>query len=463
VLSLLLALLPDLAAAQPPVTVKVDRRVELLSIVARLAGYEEYSGQEFKTYVDDVNRHFEKHRGHAAVEYARQIRRSNNIAFDAVMGMAVHLDAPPALAPRVRFDNRAPDARYGRETAEQFARLLRQFYVETDSEGFFKAHAELYRIAETRFQALLERVDFSWYHRFYGEMPNGAFNLYLGLLNGGGNYGPKVIHPDGREDLYAIIGTWRVDEAGLPLYDDRMVTTIIHEFNHSFVNHLVYASEARLREPGEKVYAPVASKMKELAYGNWQTMLLESIVRAAVIRYLYEHETEERAERETIRERNLGFLWMEELVPLLGVYEQSRAAYPTFRAFMPLVEGYYRDLSRRIATKAAKFEALLPAVASISPFANGAQDVSPTLTQLTINFDRPLDPAGGYSINFGPGGRERFPIEKVIGFDATGKSVTVQVKLQPDREYEFVLTGRSFRTKDGYPLRPYTVTFKTAK
>jgi hypothetical protein len=443
---------------------KVDRRVELLSIVARLAEYEEYVHDEFKLYAGDVDKHFAKYKQHAVIEFAKKIRERKGIGFDAVMSMAVHLNPPPALTPRVAFSEQKPDKRWGKETAEQFARLLQQFYKDADCESFFQAHAEMYKIAEERFQQLLSKVDFGWYKRFYGEVPDGTFNLYIGLLNGGGNFGPKVVHPDGKEDLYAIIGTWQVDGEGLPKYDDKNLPTIIHEYNHSFINHLVYANEGQLKAAGEKIFPPVAKKMQALAYGSWQTMMLESLVRAAVVRYLFEHEAQpEAAYKELIRQRNIGFLWINDLSTLLAAYENSRSKNPTFRTYFPMFVGYFNDLAKRIEYEAKKFEDNTPKVIALSPFANQAQDVDFQITQLTFKFDKPLDPKGGVSINYGQSGSEHFPIEKVIGYDESGSSFTVQVKLKPDWEYELVLTGVAFRTKDGYPLQPYQVKFKTRK
>ena len=445
------------------ITARVDTRVELMSIVARLAGYEEYVRDDFKSYAKEVDEHFRRYRQHQAIQFAMKIRESNNIAFDAVMGMAVHLNPPPALTPRVPFTERVPDTRWGQNTAEVFLKLLRDFYREADCERFFLAHADLYSTAERRFEHLLSKVDFDWYRRFYGEQPSGSFNLYIGLLNGGGNYGPKVVYPDGKEDLFAIIGTWQVDSAGLPVYSDETLPTIIHEYNHSFINHLVYDFDQQLKSPGEKVFAPVAEKMKILAYGSWQVGILESIVRAAVLRYRFEHEGQRIAYTAMIAERNRGFLWIEDLFTLLGMYENSRTVHPTMRTFFPLLVGYFNDLSNRIEFVAKRFEELRPRVVAMSPFTNGTQDVDPSTRQLTFTFDKPLDPGAGYSINRGPGGSAHYPVENVIGFDKTGSIVTVQVKLSADSEYEFVLTGSRFRTKDDYPLQPYTVQFKTKK
>ncbi|MCI0660632.1 MAG: DUF4932 domain-containing protein [Acidobacteria bacterium] len=465
--SLQIAIRPAVVKASPQreaitVIAKIDQRVELMSIVARLAGYKEYVRNDFKLYANDVDRHFDKYRQHGAVQFAVKIRESNSVSFDAVMTMAVHLNPPPSLTPRVIFSDQIPERRWGKEAAEQFAVLLQQFYKDADCENFFKSHSDLYRTAEHRFQQLLGKVNFEWYRKFYGEMPKGTFNLYIGLLNGGGNYGPKVINADGTEDLYAIIGTNQTDSEGLPLYNERSLPTIIHEFNHSFINHLINERKEQFRVAGEKVYQPIAGKMKSLAYGNWETTIIESLVRAAVIRYLLEDEAQsEAAYKELLREQRNGFLWMDELVALLGTYENSRSFYLSLRSFLPLIEGYYKDLAKRMDFKIKKYDESRPRVIAIAPIANGAQDVDPSITQLTFTFDKPLDPKAGYSINAGQSGMEHYPVEKVVGYNESGSTVTLQVKLKPDWNYEFTLTDLVFRTKDGIPLLPYTVTFKT--
>lgn len=358
-------------AQQPSlsITAKVDERVELMSIIARLAGYPEYGSNVFKSYVSDVAKYFEPYKQHDAVQLAKRVRQRNGVGFDAVMSMAVHLNQPPLLTPRVPFTDQVPEVRWGHKNAEEFAGLLQRFYRDANCEAFFKAHATLYRTAEQRYQAILDKVDPGWYERFYGAAPGASFNLIIGLLNGGGNFGPKVIRPDGKEDLYAIMGTWQMDEQGLPKYDDNDLYTIIHEYNHSFINHLVFANEQQLSKAGEKIYPLVAERMKLLAYGNWQVMISESLVRAAVIRYMMQHGAQQQRQYSAVmRERNIGFVWMDELTPLLGVYENTRRAYPTFQSFFPMIAGYYADLAERIDFKVKKFEEMLPHVASMSPF-----------------------------------------------------------------------------------------------
>lgn len=67
----------------------------------------------------------------------------------------------------------------------------------------------------------------------------------------------------------------------------------------------------------------------------------------------------------------------------------------------------------------------------------------------------------GYSINFGERGKEFSPIVGVIGFSEDGTFFALNLDMKPNHEYEFIITDKSFRSVDGYPLRPYEVKFKT--
>jgi hypothetical protein len=101
-------------------------------------------------------------------------------------------------------------------------------------------------------------------------------------------------------------------------------------------------------------------------------------------------------------------------------------------------------------------------VVSIDGFTNGAIDVDPKIKQITVTFDRPL--AGkGYSINLGSLGQDHFGITKGVSYSSDNMKVTLDVALKPEWEYEFVLTGRAFKSRDGYPLQNYVVKFRTRK
>jgi hypothetical protein len=121
--------------------------------------------------------------------------------------------------------------------------------------------------------------------------------------------------------------------------------------------------------------------------------------------------------------------------------------------------GYITEPYDKAALLAA-IEKKIPVVTGLAPFPNGDSTVDPSLKVLTIRFSVPMQ-TGHYSISPGEKGKDANPITKVAWLPGDNRSLTVAIALQPDHEYEFVCTGRSFRSVDGYSLTPYAVHFKT--
>jgi hypothetical protein len=438
----------------------VDQRVELLSVVFRLAGNFEYNMSPLSSYTGDIDTYFAAYRNHPAVAMARRVVQTRGVHFDAVMKMAVDLSDAPKLSPVVPFTEEIPDPRWGKENAMKFVPLLQDFYRDTHFEKFFAAHRALYELAESRFQKVLNAFDVDWYKNFYGEMPKGQFHVFLGMNNGGGSYGPHVDFPDGRTEVFAIIGTGRKDDVGDPVFAADDLSTIVHEFNHSFIGPLLARDRGEFAS-AEKVYQPVAGKLRALAYGDAQTMVEESLVRAAVILYFESKgETRQLIEKRIIGEQALGFVWMDDLCELLQHYESQRNRYPTLGAFMGVIADFYNGLANRIGAKLAAFHAKCVHVTAILPFANHSQDVDASTTEMTVTFDKALNPKR-YSITYGAEGSDHFPLVGNIEFSADNRSIKLHLQLKPNWSYGLVLSAMAFATEDGYPLEDYPVDFKT--
>jgi hypothetical protein len=104
-----------------------------------------------------------------------------------------------------------------------------------------------------------------------------------------------------------------------------------------------------------------------------------------------------------------------------------------------------------------EFEKLQPSISSIYPAINSQKNVLATLTELTFNFSEPM--GKGVSISFGEGGKEHFPLTDVVGFANDMKSFKVKLSLQSGKNYNFKITGKSFKSQTGYPLKDYEVQF----
>ncbi len=374
----------------------VDERVELLSIVFRLASNDEYNMNMLPACSADIDRYFAPYKDHPAVRMAHALAEKNGVGFDAVMVMAISLSPPPELKPLVEFTSTVPDGRWGID-AQKFLPLLRDFYRDSKFADFYAAHQTMYQMAETRFAATLASVDFGWYPRFYGKAPDLTYHLILGMNNGGGNYGPHLVHQDGSMELFSVIGCWTHDAAGNPTYPQTQgyVPTIIHEFNHSFVNPAVDAHWKDFSGV-DQIYATVADQMKAMAYGDARTMVNESLVRAAVTVYFMDSGEDTGKNLKRIRlEQRQGFFWMDALVDKLKQYETQRAQYPTFSSYMPQIASFYRDLTQHVTAEAAAFAAKSAHVVRVEPFANHSQDVNASIQMIKIVIDKPLESGSG--------------------------------------------------------------------
>jgi hypothetical protein len=455
------AVLATAAAAQEPVAIDVrfSPRVELLCVLFRLAGNPEYNQARVPAYADAVDAWFAGFRDHAAVQRARALRQRTGVSYDAVMSMAIHLPPDGSIAGAISFAPRpaALDRRWPDQDTREFLREAQQFVADSRFDDFLAEHHELHELTVRRLRAALDAgIEMDWFPRFFGARPAQSFTVIPGLLNGGGSYGPRVVRADGTEELYSILGTWLVDGDGKPRFDASIVDTVVHEFCHSFCNPIVEAHRERLRGAGEQLWPFVADTMRAQAYGNWETMMKETLVRVCTARYVLATRGEREHERAVDYEHGRGFEWTAALSERLGAYELDRAKFATLDAFVP-------ELAARLETFAAEFaaaEAKRPHVVALVP-ANGAQDVDPGITAIVVTFDRPMRDRSWSVVGGGP----RMP--KLAGepsYDAARQVLTIPVALQPGTSYEFGLnSGRhmSFRSADGAVLRPVRVTFRT--
>ena len=458
----LLAVAPFRVLAQPAdLMPRVDQRVELLSILARLAEYPEYSQTQYRSYVDAIETHFNPYKSHPAVAYMRQLRDSHRIGFDAVMSYAVQLSAPPSLQPLVLFSERLPDSRWTVGGADSLAVLVQGFYRDAHCAAFFQQQAIRYKQAETRFANIVKQVDLPWFQRYYGQPPTQQFHLIIGLANGGGNYGPHLSQAGKADDVYAVMGTWSTDSTGMANYPvDAYLPTVIHEFNHSFVNPLIDQNWAALDKSADLIYTQVQQPMQKQAYASGKTMLYEALVRASVVLYMQEHGPAGDALHQLRDEQYRGFVWADTLVSLLNRYERSRMRYKTLGSFMPEHNAFYNQLSVNVDSLLRDYDGRVPHIAKLEPFANSEKEVDAATAELVIRFDKPLNPKR-IGIQLGEGGKSEMPVSDVVGFADGDRTLRLKLRLQPNKSYSFRLRNAGFVTPDGYYFNGETISFKT--
>lgn len=441
----------------------VDERVELLSIVFRLADADEYSSKNFKLYTDKIENYFNKYKNHELIKFIEKIREENGIGYDAVMNMAVYIDKAPKFKELVPFSSKFPDERFGKENAIKFLALLKKFYKDANCKAFFKENESLFNEALNKFAPIYESLDLNWYKSFYGKEPNEKYELIYALGNGGNNYGATIELKNKEKKVYAIIGTSStIDSLGIPTVDKtKKFPILLHEFNHSFVNYLTTDNISKLEKSGTIIYAAVKEQMQNQAYGDWNTMISESIVRAAVIKYMIDHNfNKEDIEKERQDQLDRGFVWIDDLVSELENYDKQRDKYPTLEKYMPQLIVAFDNYAENISNLIEKDDQTRPKIISISEFKNNDNLVNADIKTITINFDMPLN-GKGYSILRTKKGKEYYPKINEVNFSEDKKSVILQVSLEKNKEYEFIMSGMGFKTKDNIGIKDYKINFKT--
>jgi len=464
---------PAASAATYPegMRVVIDPRVELVGIVYRLGGHPEFTQGNVRSYLDDIDEYFAPYRDHPVVKLSQELRKTRGISFDAVMQIALHIDDAFSPAPiRPLNDGSLMLYSTGRWTppeAERFIRELADFAKTSHFRDFYDRHSAIFEHTRQATQSFIDtRVDQQWLPSFFGVVPTGSFTVIPSMINGPASYGPTYRDADGKEHFYAIVGVNTVDDHGMPVIDSESLELVIHEFSHSFVNHLVAARRGSFDAAAGSMYGKVETAMNRMAYNDWETMINESLVRVAVIRYFQSHEGTEAAEEQIQEEVKRSFLWTRELSDLMGTYERHRRQYPTFESFIPQVAAFFTEYAPRldgiIAERERALEQQRPHVVSMQP-ANGSRDVDPALRHLVITFDRAM--SAGYAIA-GAGGEasEKQPTITNFHWNDSGTVVEAEIRLEPGVQYAFSLNTEGyagFKSSEGVALKPYIVRFRT--
>ena len=338
VLLLILTIFPA-SAQQNLIKVEVSETVELMAILSRMAGLREYNMDMAGQYTQDTEAWFSPYKGHSIIAYYQGLHNNNSISYDAVMSMAVHLETTKG---EVRFvgDKSDLEKRWQDVDIEDFMKRINQFYTDTRFHKFFTEHRTFYDEALKTYETnVMKYFHQDWYPKFYGTEPAEVFRVIIGFTNGGGNYGANRHIPGLAKEIYAICGYYIDPQTGKAFGNGaELSSTLIHEFNHSFVNPMLDdETNSMLMMPiGQRLHKLSALGMERQAYTNWQTVVNESIVRAAVIVYMMEQGySKKQIQDEMVSQVCRDFRWMPELVTALRYYTAHRDQYKTLNDYYP--------------------------------------------------------------------------------------------------------------------------------
>jgi hypothetical protein len=326
------------AAAGPtalpgPIEVSVDPRIELLTVVQCLAGYEQLGGTGL-AYRREVLERFAPWRSHPAVTlFARMAREG--FTRDAPPAMMLRLAEPPALELRAPFSVYVETSAGGRVRLFAFLDSLRDFAAESRFMEFHDAHSDLFRslVGEAR-RALRSTRVVEPLEDYFGVREHG-YHLILSPLVHAGGYAAKVERPPGIVDCYAILGPSRASRGRPRFWDpDALEALLWHEFSHVFIGNLPEACRREIAADSA-LFEPLRARMLPQGYARWEVCADEHLVRAVGVRLVARMEGSHAAEQALDLQLRLGFTYLPRLLLALERFERERALFPTLGDFCP--------------------------------------------------------------------------------------------------------------------------------
>jgi hypothetical protein len=170
-----------------------------------------------------------------------------------------------------------------------------------------------------------------------------------------------------------------------------------------------------------------------------------------------------------------GFLWIKKLVDLLDQYENNRDKYPTLADFMPEIVKLQNEIvtdeyiAKLQELQKRKEEEDSPQIMATNPL-NGAKDVDPGITEISVTFDRPMSRGMAWYTTdgvFPERSDNAFPVWSDDKRTSTMQNVvlkpgtTYKVRFNTELEWNSNIPNDGFRCTDNIPLKPVYYTFTT--
>ena len=331
------------------INVRVDPRLELLSIVQYLSGYDKAKALLTKLdfeYKKDIEKHFSKYKTHAAVKIFENIGVNGSFDYSAPPTAMLHLSSPPDLEIQVPVTDVILKRAGGKKNMDQFITELRDFAIESNFMDFYNRHISLYEIIQNDVKRKLEGVNTIEALEKYFGIKNHSYNILVVPLFHGGGYGPRVKRSDGKLDVFYIGGPRKV-ENDTPVFGTKESFMHIawHEFCHSFVNPTTERFTTEIHK-SKSLLTPILLYMNRIGYADWETAVNEHLVRAVTARLQYLNLGED--DKATIKkEKEYGFFYIDHVYKKILDYEKNRDKYSNFIEFYPEILKIFNELTRK--------------------------------------------------------------------------------------------------------------------
>jgi hypothetical protein len=323
--------------------IQVDPRMELLAVIQHFTDWADKRHTQFNfTYKEDLDTYFKNYSTHSAVQKSEQLTNSG-FSYDAPAAFVLYHNNPPSFRQMIPYSSYLK-TRAGSETSlKDFADKISDFAKKTGFMDFYNSNLNLYNQIQNEIQNEINDTNYiKILEDFYGERKN-SYNIIPAPLFHSGGYGHQIESALGG-DVYNICGPVSVKD-DKPYFGDknRLMSILLHEFSHSFVNPVTDKYITEIHE-SESLFGPIKDKMEQQAYNNWKTCVNEHLIRINVIIFVVQLIDENIKNFVIQKEVNNGFIYITHLDTLMEKYMNNRKIYDTYESFYPEIIDMFNSL-----------------------------------------------------------------------------------------------------------------------
>ena len=449
------------------VNLVIDERIELISVVFRLAGAEEYVCSLLPKYMEEVDAYFKPYSNHELISFIRKTREDYKFGYSIVAASAFMIEISEKsvkLLPTWDIDKEFVgelSQYWTRNILDKYVQLLDKFYRDSQFDEFFDLHKEYYESAINRNADILSRINIQWFEDFFGESLRGI-EINMGLCLGNNNYFIWNLcnNRDWDGKIAIVIGA-SSDVDGIPVFQEYQFPVLIHEIMHYFTRPLISVYYKQMEESMEYVYSKITDHMTNRGYGNARSMAgewfndlftnlyfkFEYEVGRYPFNYMYN----------VAQNENEGYIWMGRVVAFMNNFYLERNSYLTIKEFMPQLVAYSNLLKDKWDIIVNEYEMSKPYIIDIFP----AGDILPLGTkEIKIRFS--------HNMNVGTQGLMRVDGYSFLPFDFENSRwedenvfVISLNQLEKGMTYGVLLPKGAFFSNDCHSADDQIIIFKT--
>ncbi|WP_417357555.1 DUF4932 domain-containing protein [Flavobacterium sp.] len=326
-----LLLLPTLLWAQDNLDIKVDPRMEALSIFYTLATADTLDIKPTpSTYYRDVKLYFEPYKNHESLNWYRNLDAWDGYDM-ASLGLFLSVQYPFTITiePEVKYIRSSPP--------ETFLYHFNKFYKDTDMYSFINKHKKLYQsVCQSTEDIVTTSGILNNIQSYYGTTVESKFVIYLDLLN---NLGSNAISSNDphfiKERMFRL--AYLNDESKnltdeSPVLFTPYINVVTHEISHLFLKEFIPKYRQRLYKIRHLFLTTSSGEV--LNESVWENELDELLVRVCTAHILAQKFGNEKGIEE-INNQAKHFKLAKPLYDFFNSYLSNRTSFKEIDTFYP--------------------------------------------------------------------------------------------------------------------------------